>query len=100
MLLGYGLITTRCSEEKSLKQNVYCICFIGCCVAIKRQEQNTTQAHSAFVKRKNYGNRISIFNGCPNSETTLKNLQRLVEEKYENKLKIKMVEVPTPELAE
>ena len=43
---------------------------------------------------------FQYFNGCPNSETTLKNLQRLVEEKYENKLKIKMVEVPTPELAE
>jgi len=43
---------------------------------------------------------FQYFNGCPNSETTLKNLQRLVEEKYENRLIIKMVYVPTPELAE
>lgn len=43
---------------------------------------------------------FQYFNGCPNSEVTLKNLQRLVAEKYKNTIKIKMVEVPSPELAE
>ncbi|GAB6088473.1 thioredoxin domain-containing protein [Spirochaeta dissipatitropha] len=43
---------------------------------------------------------FQYFNGCPNSEKSLKNLQNLVESRYNNTIKIKMIEVPAPELAE